>query len=409
MKKIHIIFLLSAIITPNITFGADDQCQGKTETACKDANCQWKADENVENGGICEPCGSGTVGINGECKQCEANQYIKDGKCKACPDPYKNSDPGSDEITDCYQQCETDETVDNGKIVFQDSKGQSVSRIYWSTDEKQCSDYKKIICDNNPNNICQSYHLENNACKPNWKTETKDTSIKNCETYLTLYKNNNWSETKYCIACKDNYHPEATYPIEEQCTLKNQTSPVTEIKSCEANEQACSNLETRDTDYSGQGRENCNQPTGTYKWNSNENKYDYQNCKMECTQKLGWTEKTYTYTYDSKNDRWVRGEQSGPTTCTKGCIAPDEEGADCGDAKKGYYAAPGELMCQKCPGGTTTTTDGTTTTTDGATSIDACKVSKDTQFCNSSGSCFTLPIDDDVYLNPPAAIFGTSN
>lgn len=399
MKKIHIIFLLSAIITPNITFGADDQCQGKTETACKDANCQWKADENVENGGICEPCGSGTVGINGECKQCEANQYIKDGKCKACPDPYKNSDPGSDEITDCYQQCETDETVDNGKIVFQDSKGQSVSRIYWSTDEKQCSDYKKIICDNNPNNICQSYHLENNACKPNWKTETKDTSIKNCETYLTLYKNNNWSETKYCIACKDNYHPEATYPIEEQCTLKNQTSPVTEIKSCEANEQACSNLETRDTDYSGQGRENCNQPTGTYKWNSNENKYDYQNCKMTCTIKENYTTKKITYSYNSERDEWTSQDNGTLEGCETGYCTMNGT-SPCEPAAKGYYAKKDENKCQKCPGGTTTKEGG-------ATSIDACKVSKETRFCNSNDSCFTLPIN--VYLNPPAAIFGTSN
>ncbi len=401
MKKIHIIFLLSAIITPNITFGADDQCQGKTETACKDANCQWKADETADNGGICEPCGSGTVGINGECKQCKANQYIKDGKCEACPDPYKNSDPGSDEITACYQECETDETVENGEIVFQDSNGKSVSRISWSPSQAKCSDYKKIICNNDPNNICQSYHLENNACQPNWITETKDNDI-NCKTYLTLYKNNNWSKTKYCIACKDNYHknPEETYPIEEQCTLKNQTSPVTETRSCEANKQACSNLKTRDIDYSGNGTKSCDSPSGEYTWNSNKNKYNYQDCKMTCTIKEYFTTKKITYSYNSERDIWTSQDNGTLEGCETGYCTMNGT-SPCEPAAKGYYAKKDENKCQKCPGGTTTTTDG-------ATSIDACKVSKDTQFCNSSGSCFTLPIGD-IYLNPPAAIFGTSN
>lgn len=398
MKKIHIIFLLSAIITPNITFGADPQCHGKSETACKDANCQWEADENVENGGICKPCGSGTVGINGECKQCEANQYIKDGKCEACPAPYKNSDPGSDEITDCYQRCETDETVDNGKIVFQDPNGESVSRIYWSTRQDKCSDYKKIICDNDPNNICQSYHLENNACEPNWTTETKDNDI-NCKTYLTLYKNNNWSKTKYCIACKDNYHKKTTDPI-ENCTLENQTSPVTKTSSCEANSKNCNDL----NDNGLNGAQRCEYEQGgnnpTYEWNGNG--FDYSSCNKICDVRMDNGYKSYRFTYNSAGGIWVRSDNpvnNTPTSCDQGyCLISDT----CVQASGNIYADPKTSTCKTCPGGTTTKEDG-------ATSIDACKVSKETKFCNSSGSCFTLPIGDNVYLNPPAAIFGTSN
>lgn len=402
MKKIHIIFLLSAIITPNITFGADDQCQGKTETACKDANCQWKADENVENGGICEPCGSGTVGINGECKQCEANQYIKDGKCKACPDPYKNSAPGSNKITDCYQKCEPTD-ITNGKKIYQ-SDGTTIEKVHYSeseTDRKTCEDYETIVCNTVDNNYCQSYHFdtESKQCVANWKTSKLYNSPDYCAENLSYYISNKW-ESKYCIKCIDATHavPDKTFNITD-CLDSNGTSKYVGTDKCEANEQACSNLETRDTDYSGQGRENCNQPTGTYKWNSNENKYDYQNCKMTCTIKENYTTKKITYSYNSERDEWTSQDNGTLEGCETGYCTMNGT-SPCEPAAKGYYAKKDENKCQKCPGGTTTKEGG-------ATSIDACKVSKETRFCNSNDSCFTLPIN--VYLNPPAAIFGTSN
>lgn len=400
MKKIHIIFLLSAIITPNITFGADDQCQGKTEAACKDANCQWKADENVENGGICEPCGSGTVGINGECKQCEANQYIKDGKCKACPAPYKNSDPGSNKITDCYQKCEPTD-ITNGKKIYQ-SDGTTIEKVHYSeseTDRKTCEYYETIVCNTVDNNYCQSYHFdtEHKQCVENWNISKLDNNSEYCAEKLSYYISNKW-ESQYCIKCIDTTHhavPDETFNITD-CLDSDGTSKYVGIKKCEANKQACSNLKTRDIDYYGNGTKSCDSPSGEYTWNSNENKYNYQDCKMTCRIKENFTTKKITYSYNSERDIWTSQDNGTLERCEHGYCTM-KKNSPCEKAYKGYYAINNENECQKCPGGTTTKEDG-------ATSIKDCMVSKETKFCNSKSedSCFTLPIGDNVYLNPPA-------
>jgi len=299
-----------------------------------------------------------------KCAGCDEGYYCPgDDTSQSCPSTHPKSAAGATTEGNCYKQCAEEEPpfVANGKMTYE------AKTIYLYDHDQNCP--YTIEC-NNSTDICNGYHLtSDNRCILN--NAPCIASVQNGKIGVMYWDlaNNRWNTTCYVTKCQPGYNVAGSDP--HNCA----TETLHIGTSCDS--ELCSDILGNCTDGDISGKWTWNWTDGSYIKNFSE-----CICSSDKTIDHGQGKKSCTH----KSDIGIATQWECTNMvdkCDAGYCETDGNPGTCSAVSAGYYSATGATKCSPCPAGSTSAGR--------AAAITDCYITSETQFCDETGNCFTLP------------------